>query len=97
MSAAPLFTSQAMAVAMGAARQGALPDDVTGLSIDSRTIRPGEAYCAIKGDLHDGHDYVNAALAAGAALGAWGLATRLTREWERRWPRGERAAATLRR
>jgi UDP-N-acetylmuramoyl-tripeptide--D-alanyl-D-alanine ligase len=68
MSAAPLWTSQGMAVAMGAARQGALPDDVTGLSIDSRTIRPGEAYFAIRGDLHDGHDFVNAALAAGAAL-----------------------------
>jgi peptidoglycan/LPS O-acetylase OafA/YrhL len=36
-------------------------------------------------------------LAAGAALGAWGIATRLKRERARRWPRGERAAATSRR
>jgi len=68
MSATPLWTSQGMALAMGAARQGALPVAVTGLSIDSRTIGPGEAYFAIRGDLHDGHDFVNPALAAGAAL-----------------------------
>jgi UDP-N-acetylmuramoyl-tripeptide--D-alanyl-D-alanine ligase len=57
-----------MADAMRAARNGALPDAVTGLSIDSRTIKPGEAYFAIKGDVHDGHDFVDAALKAGAAL-----------------------------
>jgi len=68
MMAAPLWTSQAMADAMRAARSAALPDAVTGLSIDSRTIKPGEAYFAIKGDVHDGHDFVNAALKAGAAL-----------------------------
>ena len=68
MSAAPLWTSHDMAAAMGAAWQGALPEAVTGLSIDSRTIKPGEAYFAIKGDVHDGHDFVDAALAAGAAL-----------------------------
>ena len=35
---------------------------VTGISIDSRTIKPGEAYFAIRGDNHDGHDFVDAAL-----------------------------------
>jgi UDP-N-acetylmuramoyl-tripeptide--D-alanyl-D-alanine ligase len=54
--------------AMHAATNGALPDGVIGLSIDSRTIQPGEAYFAIKGDVHDGHDFVAAALKAGAAL-----------------------------
>jgi UDP-N-acetylmuramoyl-tripeptide--D-alanyl-D-alanine ligase len=68
MMAQPLWTSQAMADAMRAARNGTLPDAVTGLSIDSRTVKPGEAYFAIKGDVHDGHDFVNAALDAGAAL-----------------------------
>src|ERR1700733_10159549 len=68
MSALPLWTSQAMAAAMRAGEQGALPDAITGLSIDSRTIAPGEAYFAIKGDVHDGHDFVDAALKAGAAL-----------------------------
>jgi UDP-N-acetylmuramoyl-tripeptide--D-alanyl-D-alanine ligase len=68
MSAAPLWTSSAMAQAMRASINGALPEAVSGLSIDSRTIAPGEAYFAIKGDVHDGHDFVVAALKAGAAL-----------------------------
>ena len=68
MSAAPLWTSGAMAQAMRASVNGALPEAVIGLSIDSRTIVPGEAYFAIKGEVHDGHDFVTAALKAGAAL-----------------------------
>src|ERR1700690_3936873 len=63
-----LWTSAAMAGAMRAAVQGALPQAITGLSIDSRTVAPGEAYFAIKGDVHDGHDFVAAALKAGAGL-----------------------------
>src|ERR1700716_4595621 len=68
MSPALLWTSGAMAQAMGARVNGVLPEGVTGLSIDSRTIAPGEAYFAIKGDVHDGHEFVAAALKAGAAL-----------------------------
>jgi UDP-N-acetylmuramoyl-tripeptide--D-alanyl-D-alanine ligase len=68
MSATPLWTSMAMAEAMRASINGELPEAVTGLSIDSRTIAPGDAYFAIKGDVHDGHDFVAAALKAGAAL-----------------------------
>ena len=68
MSAAPLWTSRAMREAMRAATGGVLPDTITGLSIDSRTLLPGDAYFAIKGDVHDGHDFVDAALKAGAVL-----------------------------
>ena len=68
MNASPLWTSQAMREAMRASTNGVLPEGITGLSIDSRTIQPGEAYFAIKGDVHDGHDFVAAALKAGAAL-----------------------------
>jgi UDP-N-acetylmuramoyl-tripeptide--D-alanyl-D-alanine ligase len=68
MSTTPLWTSGAMAAAMRAAVQGALPEAISGLSIDSRTIAPGDAYFAIKGDVHDGHAFVEAALKAGAAL-----------------------------
>jgi UDP-N-acetylmuramoyl-tripeptide--D-alanyl-D-alanine ligase len=57
-----------MAEAMRASINGALPEAVSGLSIDSRTIAPGEAYFAIKGGVHDGHDFVAAALKAGAGL-----------------------------
>jgi UDP-N-acetylmuramoyl-tripeptide--D-alanyl-D-alanine ligase len=68
MSMQPLWRIEAMAEAMRAARSGALPDAITGISIDSRTIAPGEAYFAIKGDVHDGHDFVAAALKNGAAV-----------------------------
>jgi UDP-N-acetylmuramoyl-tripeptide--D-alanyl-D-alanine ligase len=57
-----------MAAAMRATVNGALPPEISGLSIDSRTIAPGDAYFAIKGDVHDGHAFVEAALKAGAAL-----------------------------
>ena len=62
----PLWTAEAMAAAMHADRQGALPTVITGVSIDTRTVAPGEAFFAIKGDSRDGHDFVKAALAAGA-------------------------------
>ena len=68
MSALPLWTSDAMRAAMRAEISGVLPQAVTGISIDSRTLQPGEAYFAIKGEVHDGHDFVAAALKAGAAL-----------------------------
>ena len=68
MSVTPLWTPEAMTAAMRAKANGVLPDAITGLSIDSRTIAPGEAYFAIKGDVHDGHAFVAAALKAGAAL-----------------------------
>ncbi len=42
---------------------------LAGVSIDSRTIHPGELFIAIHGPSHDGHDHVAAALAGGAAAG----------------------------
>ena len=65
---ASLWSSNAMIAAMRAVVNGVLPPEVTGLSIDSRTVAPAEAYFAIKGAVHDGHDFVGAALRAGAAL-----------------------------
>ena len=41
--------------------------DLTGVSIDSRTVRPGEVFFAIAGPRFDGHDFLLAAAAAGAA------------------------------
>src|SRR5690625_1512265 len=40
---------------------------VRGLSLDSRTVRSGEVFVALSGALHDGRDYIQAALARGAA------------------------------
>src|SRR5271168_4837763 len=68
MSAPALWTLDAMAAAMRAERQGALPPSLTGIAIDSRGIAPGEAFFAIHGEHRDGHEFVNAALAAKAAL-----------------------------
>jgi len=39
----------------------------TGVSIDSRTLAPGDLFIALAGPNFDGHDYVAAALAKGAA------------------------------
>src|ERR1700675_2995115 len=63
-----LWTTKAIEAATRGVGSGPLPQAVVGISIDSRTIAPGEAYFAIKGDVHDGHDFVAAALAAGAGL-----------------------------
>src|SRR6185437_5862984 len=68
MTERPLWTVEAMATAMDATSAGPLPLSITGISIDTRTVAPGEAFFAIKGDNRDGHDFVAAALAAGAGL-----------------------------
>jgi UDP-N-acetylmuramoyl-tripeptide--D-alanyl-D-alanine ligase len=39
---------------------------VGGCSIDSRTVGAGELFFAVRGDRHDGHDFVEAALRRGA-------------------------------
>src|SRR5579862_7102408 len=49
--------------AMGEFDQQAL---ASGYSIDSRTIRPGELFFAVKGERMDGHDFVAQALERGA-------------------------------
>ncbi|MGY9107108.1 MAG: UDP-N-acetylmuramoyl-tripeptide--D-alanyl-D-alanine ligase, partial [Alphaproteobacteria bacterium] len=40
--------------------------DVTGISIDTRTIEQGDLFVALKGDSRDGHDFVVSAIEAGA-------------------------------
>ena len=42
---------------------------LAGVSIDSRTVQPGELFLAIRGPRHDGHAFVAGALAGGAAAG----------------------------
>jgi UDP-N-acetylmuramoyl-tripeptide--D-alanyl-D-alanine ligase len=64
----PLWTTTAMADAMGARRDGALPEGVSGLSIDTRTLAAGDAFFAVAGDNRDGHEFVPAALKAGAGV-----------------------------
>jgi len=64
----PLWTLDAFADAAGGSRKGDAGAEITGISIDSRTLEPGDAFVAIKGDRLDGHDYVAAALEAGASV-----------------------------
>jgi len=65
---APLWTVDALVAAMRAERAGTLPATIGGISIDSRSISPDQAFFAIKGDTHDGHAFVAAALDNGAGL-----------------------------
>ena len=46
------------------------PDDtlVSGITWDSRKVRPGDVFFALVGDTVDGHDYIHAALEKGASV-----------------------------
>lgn len=48
-------------------RRGNVSTEATGVSIDTRTIRPGNLFVAVKGPRFDGHDFVAQALEQGAA------------------------------
>lgn len=63
-----LWTSSDLLAAMNGRPVGNLPEGISGISIDSRSIGKGEAFFAIKGDRVDGHDYAGIALANGAAV-----------------------------
>ena len=60
----PLWTSTDLAAASGAAPPGV---DATGVSIDSRTLVPGDLFVALVGENGDGHAHVADAFAKGAA------------------------------
>ena len=40
---------------------------ISGISIDDRTIQPGDLFIAFKGDKFDGHDFVQSAITKGAS------------------------------
>ncbi|MGO4705648.1 UDP-N-acetylmuramoylalanyl-D-glutamyl-2,6-diaminopimelate--D-alanyl-D-alanine ligase [Microvirga sp. 2MCAF38] len=63
---APLWTADEVRAATGA-RIGADFFQATGASIDTRTLASGDLYFAIKGDVHDGHSFVDAALQKGGS------------------------------
>jgi UDP-N-acetylmuramoyl-tripeptide--D-alanyl-D-alanine ligase len=64
MSAA-LWTEAELEGVLGAP-SAPLADAVTGVSIDTRTLVPGDLFVAIRGDAQDGHDHVIRAFEAGA-------------------------------
>ena len=59
-----LWTAEALRAATGGSLAGAAP--VTSVSIDTRSLAPGDLFVALR-DIRDGHDFVAEALAAGAA------------------------------
>ncbi|PWV99253.1 UDP-N-acetylmuramoyl-tripeptide--D-alanyl-D-alanine ligase [Hoeflea marina] len=63
-----LWTSSDMVAAMNGRPVGMLPEGISGISIDSRSVAAGDAFFAIKGDRFDGHDFASIAAANGARL-----------------------------
>src|SRR6478672_3127125 len=62
----PLWTVAEVVKATGGRPEGLSDGPISSVSIDSREIEPEALFVAIKGDVHDGHDFVGKALEAGA-------------------------------
>jgi UDP-N-acetylmuramoyl-tripeptide--D-alanyl-D-alanine ligase len=65
---AELWSMAELLAATGGRLEGEARGPFTGVSIDSRSIAPGEIFIAIKGDSRDGHEFAAAALQMGARL-----------------------------
>ncbi|WP_095086926.1 UDP-N-acetylmuramoylalanyl-D-glutamyl-2,6-diaminopimelate--D-alanyl-D-alanine ligase [Mesorhizobium sophorae] len=63
-----LWTSEALVAGMDGRPLGPMPEGISGISIDSRSLQPGDAFFAIKGEVMDGHDFATAAIKAGAGV-----------------------------
>jgi UDP-N-acetylmuramoyl-tripeptide--D-alanyl-D-alanine ligase len=60
-----LWTSDEIAAATGGTVSA--PFSATGVTFDSREVQPGDLFVAMPGTVHDGHQFVAGAFAAGAA------------------------------
>jgi UDP-N-acetylmuramoyl-tripeptide--D-alanyl-D-alanine ligase len=76
----PLWTVAEAVAATGGRPEGLSDGPLSSVSIDSREIAPEALFVAIKGDKNDGHDFVEAALAAGAS------AALVSEDWYRSHP-----------
>ena len=76
-----LWTASAAAAATGGAARGNWT--ATGVSIDSRTVEPGDLFIAIRGPNTDGHLHVENALGKGAA------AAMVASDWAESQPAGD--------
>ncbi|MBS0238005.1 MAG: UDP-N-acetylmuramoylalanyl-D-glutamyl-2,6-diaminopimelate--D-alanyl-D-alanine ligase [Proteobacteria bacterium] len=62
----PLWSSSELSAALSADAEVGSGEAITGVSIDTRSLLPGDLFVALK-DQRDGHDFVSAAFKAGAA------------------------------
>jgi UDP-N-acetylmuramoyl-tripeptide--D-alanyl-D-alanine ligase len=63
----PAFSTRDLKKWSGGQWKAREPSAVQGVSTDTRTIKPGNLYVAIRGANHDGHDFVAQAFARGAS------------------------------
>jgi len=90
-----LMSFSSLSHALGAdlfAGEGKQEEGFSSVSIDSRTVRPGALFVALRGNTLDGHSFVDAAFGAGASAAmvavsalqnpVFGL-TRLAQKWNR--------------
>ena len=68
MAEGALWTDKELVRATGGTLSSATRGPMNGVSIDTRTLAPGDIYVAIKGERLDGHDFAEAALKAGAGV-----------------------------
>ncbi|MEO7278048.1 MAG: UDP-N-acetylmuramoyl-tripeptide--D-alanyl-D-alanine ligase [Sphingomicrobium sp.] len=61
----PLWTSEEIAAATGGTASAQF--EASGVTFDSREVGPGDLFVAMPGTIHDGHEFVEAAFAAGAS------------------------------
>lgn len=62
----PIWTSDSLINALRVSASGIIPD-ISGVSIDTRTLQSGDLFVALTGDSRDGHAFVRAAFDKGAA------------------------------
>ena len=63
----PVALSELVALLPEARLSGSDRVPVSGITQDSRDVGPGDLYCCIAGDRHDGYDFIPAVAAAGAS------------------------------
>ena len=60
-----LWTSEEIVAATGGTAHGSF--EVSGVTFDSREVGPGDLFIAMPGTVHDGHEFLAQAIAAGAS------------------------------
>ncbi|MDP6847433.1 MAG: Mur ligase family protein, partial [Kiritimatiellia bacterium] len=60
------YTGEELAVWTGGEWSPSVPNQVRGISHDTRTLQAGDVYLAVKGETHDGHDFLAEAFKQGA-------------------------------